>query len=347
MQNFFKALHFELTHQCNLCCKHCYNIKYLDSKTPDLTINEVKRVIDIARNVGCQDFGFSGGEPFCREDFVEVLEYTPGPIHILTNALLIKEEHLKKIDKMNKVVEFRVSFDGLESHKLIRNVDYQKVVEKIKMLLRHDHVVTVNTMLTPYNAYELWEMYTLLRRLKIDRWRIDFIFNSGNALSNNLAKNNEESFRAVKALIERYITERPAFEFDVNKFFRSVFLEGAIRTQYSSNTKVCSYQGALTVRPGGEVSFCPSLGVTYGNILKDPIQKIIANENWKKFKDIRIKDIEKCLECKLLAICGGGCRADAYYSTGSYYKPDECTCHAMEFYYKEIRPIIEKKIGSK
>ena len=30
-----------------------------------------------------------------------------------------------------------------------------------------------------------------------------------------------------------------------------------------------------------------------------------------------------------------------------YYKPDECTCHAMEFYYKEIRPIIEKKIGSK
>lgn len=60
MKNRFLALHFEITNKCNLRCKHCYNIKYLEGNTAELTTREVMTIIDKAINLGCEDIGFSG-----------------------------------------------------------------------------------------------------------------------------------------------------------------------------------------------------------------------------------------------------------------------------------------------
>lgn len=43
--NRFQALHLEMTNKCNLRCKHCYNISYLESnvkkrKKENLTYNK-------------------------------------------------------------------------------------------------------------------------------------------------------------------------------------------------------------------------------------------------------------------------------------------------------------------
>lgn len=346
-KNRFLALHFEMTNKCNLRCKHCYNIDYLNSNCEDLTTDQIKRIIDKSIELGCQDIGFSGGEPFMRSDIIELLEYSREyPIHVLTNGLLLDSNMIKKLNGIdNLIIEFRISLDGLETHKMLRNIDYKKVLENIKGLLKNEYVVTINTMITNFNLDELLDMYDLFKEIGIDRWRLDFIFNSGNAALNELYyKDKDKLFKTIKRLIKTYIKERPDFIMDINKVFRSSFLDGYSQIYYTLESNPCEYQGSLTVRPNGNVSFCPSLEKTYGNILKDNIDDIVNSEGWKEFSNIKVKDLDKkCLDCKYVKYCGGGCRADGYYETKSLYGISDFTCDLVEFYVKEIIPLIENE----
>ncbi len=345
MNKEFKSLHFEVTHRCNLRCLHCYNINYIESSNKDLDLQDVKRIVDIAKDLGCEHIGYSGGEPFARKDFLEILAYTPkNPIHILTNGLLITEDAVKKITKANDLVEMRISLDGLESHKIMRNVEYNKIIEKIRLLKSYDYIVTVNTMVTPYNTLELKTMYDLMVDLEVDRWRIDFIFNYGNADRNSfLYSETVLTFQTLKDLISRYLTERPFFEFDVNKFFRSTFLEDSVAPEYTLDSVPCDYQASLTIRPDGGVAYCPSMDFVFGNILLDPIEKILQSNDWKRFSEIKVRDLDsKCTSCELMSMCGGGCRADAYYSCGNYYGFCQFNCDAMYFLKNYINPVISE-----
>lgn len=342
--NKFKSLHFEVTHFCNLRCSHCYNIGYIKSPTEDLKLNDVKRVIDISKELGCQSFGLSGGEPFMRKDIMQILEYLSNdPIHILTNGLLIKENELKRINENSYLIEFRVSLDGLDSNKKIRNTDYLRVINKIKLLIQYEFVVTVNTMITPYNLGELKSMYHLMSQLGVDRWRLDFIYNYGNAAVNTFQIDRRQTFEVVKDVISLYLKDRPSFELDVNKFFRSFCLENAEPMEYDLDTKPCEYQASLVVRPNGDVSFCPSLNLTFGNILKNSLEEIFDSSDWLNFSNLKVRDLDdKCLDCKMLKNCGGGCRADAFYETGSLYKHCDFTCEAVGYYCTQVLPMLKQ-----
>ena len=344
-KNRFLALHFEMTNKCNLRCKHCYNINYLNSNNTDLTTEEVKKIIDKSIELGCKDIGFSGGEPFMREDFFEILEYVKKyPVHVLTNGLLLDHDNIKKLNKINNlIIEFRISLDGLEKHKKLRNVDYKTVLTNVKELLKNDYVVTINTMITNYNLDELEKMYELFKEIKIDRWRLDFVFSSGNAAINDFNfKNKMKLFDVIKHLITRYIQERPDFILDINKVFRSSFLNGYKQIYYNLESKPCEYQGSLTIRPNGDVSFCPSMNKVYGNILHNDINDIINTDGWKEFSNIKVKHLnDKCKQCEYMRYCGGGCRADGYYETGSLYGINDFTCELVKFYVDEIIPLIK------
>ena len=346
--NRFLSLHFELTNKCNLRCKHCYNIKYLQSKNDDLTTDQVKSIIDKAVSMGCQDIGFSGGEPFMRNDFLDILEYSKKyPIHVLTNGLLLNNDMITKLNNIDSLlIEFRISLDGLKSHSKLRGVDYKQVLENIKNLLKNDYIVTVNTMITNDNIFELKEMYEIFKKIHIDRWRLDFIFNAGNASINDINYvGDEKFFEELENLIYTYIKEKPDFEMDINKIFRSAFLRNFTSMKYDMNTKPCEYQGSLTIRPNGDVSFCPSLELVYGNILKDNIEDIVNSKGWKNFSNIMVKDLpEKCLTCEYLEYCGGGCRADAYYASKSLYGICDFTCKLVKFYVDKVLPMIKENI---
>lgn len=343
--NRFQALHFEVTNQCNLRCRHCYNIAYLESGVPDLSLDEVKLVIDRAVSMGCRDMGFSGGEPFMREDMTDILEYVKAyPVHILSNGLLINAALLERIGSIEGLlIEFRISLDGLEYNLLFRGADYREVLGKIQLLLNYGHVVTVNTMITDENIDELPVMYEMLKAIGIDRWRLDFVFCLGNAAQHMVAYSNRDKiFSVLKKLVAAYIRERPDFELDINKIFRSSLLHGSRAWRYSLDSRPCSYQGSLTVRPNGDVSFCPSLNLVHGNLLSDTWRNLTEEAKWKEFSAIRVSDLhERCRVCPYMKYCGGGCRADAWYESGSLYGYSAFTCDLMAFYVREILPMTE------
>jgi MoaA/NifB/PqqE/SkfB family radical SAM enzyme len=87
----------DLTYRCNNRCRHCW--LWLPPDAPqgreELSFDEIRRLVDEARWMGCQAWGLSGGEPLLRPDFAEILEYlTRKSVHyrLNTNGTLITPE---------------------------------------------------------------------------------------------------------------------------------------------------------------------------------------------------------------------------------------------------------------
>ena len=67
----------DLTYRCNNNCRHCWlRIPPTSPKEQrELTIDEIRKLVDEARNMGCHKWSISGGEPMLRPDFTEIFEY--------------------------------------------------------------------------------------------------------------------------------------------------------------------------------------------------------------------------------------------------------------------------------
>lgn len=67
----------DLTYRCNNACRHCW--LRLPETAPEgrseLSLDELRRVADEARVMGCRRWAISGGEPMLRPDFVDIFDY--------------------------------------------------------------------------------------------------------------------------------------------------------------------------------------------------------------------------------------------------------------------------------
>lgn len=100
----------DLTYRCNNHCLHCWlwiPAGDLQQKS-ELTFDEIKRLADEARALGCQSWTIMGGEPMLRTDFPEIFDYlTRKAVHydLNTNGTLITPEIAKLLQrKGNKMV---------------------------------------------------------------------------------------------------------------------------------------------------------------------------------------------------------------------------------------------------
>ncbi len=65
------------TYRCNNTCKHCWSwlSENTSKKNEELTFDEIHRIIDEARALGCRQWAISGGEPMLRDDFTDIFDY--------------------------------------------------------------------------------------------------------------------------------------------------------------------------------------------------------------------------------------------------------------------------------
>jgi MoaA/NifB/PqqE/SkfB family radical SAM enzyme len=113
---------WEVTYACNLSCVHCLS----DSggkRSSELTTEQARKVIDAMSENKVFQFSIGGGEPFVREDFLDLMDYAheKGIVTcISTNGTMIDDEIAHRLD--HKLVYMQVSLDGAtpESNDTIR-----------------------------------------------------------------------------------------------------------------------------------------------------------------------------------------------------------------------------------
>jgi MoaA/NifB/PqqE/SkfB family radical SAM enzyme len=87
----------DLTYRCNNNCRHCWVSIPANSpeRENELTFDQITRIVDEARTMGCRKWAISGGEPMLRPDFPEIFDYMTGKsasYSLNTNGTLINAQ---------------------------------------------------------------------------------------------------------------------------------------------------------------------------------------------------------------------------------------------------------------
>jgi molybdenum cofactor biosynthesis protein A len=126
--NFGRQMNYlrvAVTDKCNLRCTYCMpheNMVFLP-KNEILSYEELLRIISIFSDLGVNKVRFTGGEPFVRADFMDLLEYTAtlkgiDNVNITTNGVLTYS-HLEKLKEI-KSLNLNISLDTLVPEKFIK-----------------------------------------------------------------------------------------------------------------------------------------------------------------------------------------------------------------------------------
>jgi MoaA/NifB/PqqE/SkfB family radical SAM enzyme len=87
----------DLTYRCNNSCRHCWVSVPANSpeNENELSFDQIARIADEARTMGCRKWAISGGEPMLRPDFPEIFDYITrksGSYSLNTNGTLINPQ---------------------------------------------------------------------------------------------------------------------------------------------------------------------------------------------------------------------------------------------------------------
>src|SRR5690349_7443665 len=88
-------VHWDLTYACQLKCAHCYQMKRGWNRKGELPTERIVETLDELRGLGTQELTFSGGDPFIRKDFPQLVERACGngfAVTIFSSGAAIKPD---------------------------------------------------------------------------------------------------------------------------------------------------------------------------------------------------------------------------------------------------------------
>lgn len=160
-------------YDCNLRCSYCVAKSSPNAPRRMLGLENAKRLVSEAVELGFSEVFFTGGEPFILKDIYEMLSFSSALVKttVLTNAMLLRGKRLDKICEItNGNLILQVSLDGgnAEDHDHYRGKgSWEKTVESIRLLQEHGFRVRLSTTETPVNTQRLDQVCEFHRRLGI------------------------------------------------------------------------------------------------------------------------------------------------------------------------------------
>ena len=139
-----KTLWFNTGTLCNLTCKNCYiESSPKNDRLAYLSFDEFKVFVNesIQNEMGTEEIGFTGGEPFMNKDILKMIKYSLDngfKTLVLTNAMKPMMNNKKNLNKLNHLnLSIRVSIDHYDKdkHEQIRGPNsWEPMIEGLKWL---------------------------------------------------------------------------------------------------------------------------------------------------------------------------------------------------------------------
>ncbi len=125
VKQYTEPVLWTITGRCNFRCRFCC-VNTPDAAMDELTHEEAIRIIDRMAKCGVRSLKISGGEPFVREDFWNLVDYSLDKgmkiEKTYTNGWLLMDSVLDQFEQRGMKPEFCVGFDGVEKHDWMRGI---------------------------------------------------------------------------------------------------------------------------------------------------------------------------------------------------------------------------------
>ena len=159
MVNINNIIHInaEVTRSCNLRCGYCFNNSG-KKMSNEFSLDEWKKVLDIASSYGTTSALFTGGEVMARKDSPNIISYALEKglrTSILSNGLRLNGQYKNMLENLEKV---QISLDSASaySHDSKRGFGSWKVArEAIDYVRRLNVPVEISTTISNENIEEL------------------------------------------------------------------------------------------------------------------------------------------------------------------------------------------------
>jgi radical SAM protein with 4Fe4S-binding SPASM domain len=193
----------ELTERCNLRCVHCYiNRSRNDkqAKESELTTKQLYKIVDEIVAEGCLWLLLTGGEPFIREDFLDVYTYAKQKgliITIFTNGTVVTPRLADYLSEWRPhAIELTLYGRTQQTYEKVTRISgsYEKCMRGIHLIIERKLPLKLKAMIHSLNRTELWEMKSFAENLNVD-FRFDPVVNlrlDGNAKPTTLRISPEE-----------------------------------------------------------------------------------------------------------------------------------------------------------
>jgi radical SAM protein with 4Fe4S-binding SPASM domain len=321
-------LQWHITERCNLRCTHCYQDNYArDELSFDDLLKILKQFKDLLKT--CRQrrgkrlrahITVTGGEPFVRHDFIDLLEVFAAhrsmfSFAILTNGVFINAEIAQRLRKLAPRF-VQVSIEGTAAtHDNIRGKgNFAQTIAAIKQLRREKICTMISFTAHRKNFNEFTEVAKLGRRLRVNRVWADRLIPCGSGAGEQIMTPAEtEAFFKIMAKTKRAWFNRT--EISMRRALQ--FLVGGGRPYHCT-----AGDSLLTVQSNGDLYPCRRMPIRIGNLLETPLLELYDNSTLLHKLRQPEQISEGCEACFYAKLCRGGLKCLSYAVTGNPFKAD-------------------------
>jgi radical SAM protein with 4Fe4S-binding SPASM domain len=345
-------LDLNVTNRCNLLCKHCV----FNSGAPndnELSLKEIRTIIDDAKEQGLEDLHITGGEPLLRKDLTDIITYAGSrglKLRLISNGTLLTNTKLAEL-KQAGLRELMISLDGLEEqHDIIRGCrgSFQKTVSAVTQAVQMGFNVRVNAVAFAFNLEDLLELASFLNELNVSTFSV-FLFSPtgrGSALESWLVEREDWLvFCDRLASLTRGMNMKVIVEKGYHLLSELPIQREAITGPGAGCSQLGRKDDYLIITSEGNVWPCILMvnsGYPLGNVRHNPLKEVLVHKKHMDFYHSLLDGLKACESCNSFDQCQGGCRGYAFLMESDWKQKDPRCSDKREYF--PICPIMKRNL---
>jgi radical SAM protein with 4Fe4S-binding SPASM domain len=298
-----------LTYRCQNNCGHCYNAT---KQKEELKLDDWLTIIDRLWEVGVPHVVFTGGEPTLNDDLGALIARSE--FHGQITGIISNGRTLDRPGYLGSLVsegldhiQITVLSDKAELHDRLVGSDgaWNETVAGLKAALAEDLYVSTNTTIMRSNYANIMDTMKFLVGLGVKNTAFNSIIRAGKGTSAEGV-----DFAELESLLEEL--KKFAAETNTNLVWYSPTPYCELNpVNLGLGIKQCTACSLnMATEPDGTVIPCQSYYEPLGNMLTDDWSDIWDHELCKRIRAREYVD-DRCADCGMLQLCGGGCPLSA------------------------------------
>ena len=333
---YVKRAFWSVTGKCNYRCRHCY-MDAPDAALGELSTEEALDLIDQMAACGILQVDITGGEPFMRKDFWQLVDrivsykMTIGIVY--TNGWLLNGDILDQFEQRGLKPEFSISFDGVGWHDWMRGIPgaEEAALRALKLCRERDYVVGVAMCIHKGNVHTLPKTVEVMRAIGVNE------VGTSNVEATPLWCRNSEGNAMTQREYTNAMLDYIRWYYDAGKPIEHLDLGGVadlwqnepgrVNVKCYDGTENClngylcsSTRWSCYITPEGRLLPCMPMTSSpeqykFPRVQDIGLQKGLSDSYYMQFVNGRIRELfaanKECNACEYRYKCGGGCRAAA------------------------------------
>ena len=341
-----RYVYFYLTGACNLHCRHCWISPRFQQQGPDmqgLALELLISVVEQARPMGLVGVKLTGGEPLIHHRIMDILNYLREKelsVQIETNGVLCTRELARAIAACQSPF-VAVSLDGAEAeaHDWIRRMDgcFRKTLCGIENLVAEGIRPQIIMTVVERNKGQMEALVRLAESLGADSVKFNVVQPTGRG--ERLHGSSETIPIQEMVALGKYVENDLAAASKIPVHYGHPLAFRPMSRMFGENGDGCGrcmILNIMGVLSDGSYSICgigevaPEL--VFGHAAKDRLEDVWnGNPTIKSLREglpARMQGV--CASCVMRFLCLGGCVAQNFYRSGSFWTPHWFCAHAEQ-----------------